>query len=151
MVKANGAVHPVDDEGREFLAKMRDGQGVRLEIKRVRNYRFLCKTMTLFKLAFDVWEPDPDGRHAVLGIQKEFERFRKDITILAGFFEESWGLDGRVRIEAKSLAYENMTEDEFGRVYSAVLTVIWDKVLRDLGRYRSPDEVESVVNELLRY
>lgn len=51
----------------------------------------------------------------------QFDRFRKDLTILAGFYGQTVRLDGSVRTEAKSLSYGNMDDEEFGRCYSALI------------------------------
>lgn len=51
----------------------------------------------------------------------QFDRFRKDLTILAGFYEQTVRLNGDIRTEAKSLAYANMDPDEFERCYSALI------------------------------
>lgn len=51
----------------------------------------------------------------------QFDRFRKDLTILAGFYEQTVRLNGEVRTEAKSLAYGNMEQEEFERCYSSLI------------------------------
>lgn len=51
----------------------------------------------------------------------QLDRFRKDLTILAGFYEQTVRLNGEIRTEAKSLAYGNMEPDEFERCYNAMI------------------------------
>jgi len=51
----------------------------------------------------------------------QFDRFRKDLTILAGFYVQTVRLNGDVRIEAESLAFANMNQDRFESVYSALI------------------------------
>jgi len=51
----------------------------------------------------------------------QFDRFRKDLTILAGFYEQTVRLNGEVRTEAKSLSYASMEPDEFERCYNAMI------------------------------
>jgi hypothetical protein len=69
---------------------------------------------------------------------------------IAGFFDAVTNLRGEVRLEAKSLAFHNMGEEEFERVYKAVLGVVWDRILRSKG-YESPEKVDAIVQELLRF
>ena len=124
FIKLNGALYPASDHDRELLTKIKAGEPVRLTFKRVRNYLFHRKWFALLNLAFDYWEPQGIG-------EKNFERFRKDITILAGHYEQTVRLNGEIRTEAKSIAFANMTEDEFEKLYSTSIEVIVKYVLKN--------------------
>lgn len=146
----NGALAPADEDARALLDKLKAGQGVRATIRRARNVRFHRKAFALFKLAFDVWEPVEPLEYKGVPVAKDFDRFRKDITIMAGFYKAVYNARGELRLEADSLSFASMDEDRFEQVFRAVLTVVWNRVLRNAG-YESPDEVERVVNELMRF
>ena len=145
----SGALAPADSETAAFLARLKLGQGLRAEVKRARNILFHRRMFALLNFAFDLWDC-----HALeyLGqpVAKSFDRFRKDITVLAGFYEAVTNLRGEVRLEAKSLAFHNMGDEEFERAYKAVLGVVWDRILRSKG-YESPEKVDAIVQELLRF
>jgi len=145
-----GALAPADEDARAVVGKLKAGQGVRATLRRVRNVKFHNKAFALFKLAFDVWEPMTPLEYKGLPVAKDFERFRKDITILAGFYKSVYNVRGEVRLEAESLSFAAMGEERFEAVYRAVLTVVWNRVLRSAG-YASPEDVEDVVNELMRF
>ena len=81
-----GALAPVDAEAREMVDKLKLGQGIQASVRRARNVRFHRKGMALFRLAYDVWEPLTPLEYKGLPVAKDFERFRKDMTILAGFY-----------------------------------------------------------------
>lgn len=50
------------------------------------------------------------------------ESFRKELTKLAGFTNTTYSLDGTgFVIEAKSLAFGSMEQDEFEQCYSALI------------------------------
>jgi len=51
----------------------------------------------------------------------QFDRFRKDLTILAGFYVQTVRLNGEIRTEAQSLAFASMDQEKFERVYSALI------------------------------
>lgn len=51
----------------------------------------------------------------------QFDRFRKDLTILAGFYVQTVRLNGEVRTEAQSLAYASMEQEKFERVFNALI------------------------------
>lgn len=145
-----GALAPADEEARALVEKLKAGQGVRATIKRARNVRFHRKAFALFKLAFDVWEPVTPLEYQGLPVAKDFDRFRKDMTILAGFYKAVYNARGEVRLEAESLSFASMDEERFEAVFKAVLAVIWNRVLKAAG-YASEEEVERVVNELMRF
>ena len=50
------------------------------------------------------------------------ESFRKQLTIQAGYFTQTYSLDGTgFVIEAKSLRFGNMEQEEFEACYSALI------------------------------
>lgn len=146
----NGALAPADEEARALIEKLKAGQGVRATIRRARNVKFHRKAFALFKLAFDVWEPVEPLEYKGVPVAKDFDRFRKDMTILAGFYKAVYNARGEVRLEAESLSFAAMSEERFETVFRAVLTVVWNRVLKAAG-YASEEEVERVVNELMRF
>ncbi|QFY42978.1 DUF1367 family protein [Candidatus Methylospira mobilis] len=145
----SGALIPHGDEAAELFRSLKVGHPVSVEIKRPRNYRFHKKMFALFKLAFDVWEPG-ELKYKGIVVEKEFNRFRKDMTILAGFCKPVYCINSEVRLEAESLSYSGMDADRFDLVYRAVRNVVWKHVLQHAG-YRSEAEVDRVVNELMGF
>ncbi|MBE5254540.1 DUF1367 family protein [Mixta mediterraneensis] len=121
MIKSAGGVFvPAFDHDLPRLAKFKNGEQYTLEAKLTRNPAFHRKAFALFNFCFQHWAADRAGlEHADEATQ--FDRFRKDLTILAGFYEQTVRLNGEIRTEAKSLAYANMEPDEFERCYSALV------------------------------
>lgn len=146
----NGALAPADTEASAFIEKLKTGQGVRATVRKARNVKFHRKAFALFKLAFEAWEPTTPLEYQGLPVAKDFDRFRKDMTILAGFYKAVYNARGEVRLEAESLSFSGMDDERFGQVFRAVLSVVWNRVLRAAG-YASEEEVERVVNELMRF
>lgn len=141
----NGTLAPNDDEAQDYLRKLKVGQGVQVKVTRTRNYRFLRKYFALLHLAFDQWEPEEvQTRHGITP-EKSFERFRKDVAILAGYYEAAYRLNGDVRIEAKSISFASMSEDEFEELYSKSIDVILRLVLKGM----TEDELRRSVEELV--
>ena len=122
--KLNGALHPINDTEREKLKAFKSGEGVRVKMTRVRNYQFLKKYFALLQLAYDYWEP-PEN---LVG-EKNFERFRKDVIILAGFYEQYVRVDGSTRVEPKSISFGSMSEDEFAELYTKTIDALVQYVL----------------------
>lgn len=149
----NGALAPASPDSQEALEQFRDGQELRVRITRTRNLAFHRKWFALVHFAYDYWEPpelqeDPEKRwQKKVRPQRNFDRFRKDLTILAGFYESFIRLDGSIRIEAKSIAFASMDEDEFEKLYSATIDVILEHVTPQY----SEEEVRSVVEQILSF
>lgn len=145
----SGHLAPADPETVEALAKVKLGAVFHGKFTRMRNPRFLAKFMCLIRLGFDSWDA-PQLEYKGQMVAKELTRFRKDVTVLAGHFDAVTTLKGEVRLEAKSLSFSNMDQDEFELVYSSVLTVLWDRIF-ELAGYKSKEDVDRVVSELLRF
>lgn len=125
---------------------IKNGEIVSAEVKRPRNYRFLKKYFTLMNYAFGVWEPDCleyNGQP----VGKSFKQFRKDITILAGYYTLTENIRGEVRAEAKSISFANMEEDEFSCLYSKTIDAILKHVLKNYTR----EDVDNVVDKIIGF
>ena len=139
LTKINGALHPASENDQELLKTIKQGQPVRVKLTRVRNYQFMKKWFALLNLAFDYWEP-PENHVG----EKNFERFRKDIIILAGFYESYVRLDGSTRVEPKSISFAKMSEDEFEELYDKTLDVIIKYALTSY----TGDMLRSIVDQV---
>lgn len=148
MKAPGGALVPADAQSKATLDKWKIGQAVRVKATRARNILFHRKFFAMLELAFDAWEPEAKDYHGTPAL-KNFERFRKDVTILAGFFTSTVNLRGEVRLEAESISFDKMDEDRFGLVYDRVAGVLLEKVLNAKGYDRA--ELDRVVNELLQF
>lgn len=141
---------PANEEAMAFRRKHhKPGQTVRADIVVPRNRKFHNKLMALFRLAFDQWTPDETKTYKGHRIEKDLTQFRKDVTILAGFYDVVWRVDGSMRIEAKSLAVDHMELDEFEQLYSSVINVLLEKVLNDKGFSKA--NVDDLVNRIVEY
>jgi hypothetical protein len=147
LMKASEVLVPYDEAAAGFIKKMKVGELAHSDFKRVRNYKFHKKYFALVMFAFDQWEPQGGLTYQGQPVMKNKERFRKDVAILAGFFESTVNLKGEVRLEAKSISFAQMDEIEFEALYSATLNVILSRVLT---RYSRAD-LDEVVEKLLRF
>jgi len=146
LLKINGAFMPAFESDRETTAKIKNGALVRAEIIQPRNAKFHRKMMALINLAFDAWEP-PEKEYKGMPVQKNFDRFRKDLVIAAGFYTVVANLKGEVRAEAQSISFAKMDEEEFSRVYNSVANVILQKVLTNYTK----DDLDRVVDQVLGF
>lgn len=146
MLRTPNGYIPADDAQAECLRRHKTGKLYRMEFKEVRNGKFLRKFFAMLNVGFDAFEP---GGKEWKGepVAKNFDRFRKDCTILAGFYEATYDINGGVKLEAKSIAFGNMDEDEFERVYSAVADVLLSRVLKNYTRA----DLDRVVDQILGF
>lgn len=146
MKGAGGALVPFDPMAAQYIAGLKAGYGVRLKATTVRNILFHRKFFAMLGVGFDAWET-PETEYEGMKVEKDFEKFRKDATILAGFFTPVYNMKGEVRLEAKSISFANMEADEFERLYSAVVNVLLRKVLKNYTR----EDLDEVVERILQF
>lgn len=145
-----GALVPATDEDADALRKIKAGAAVRVDVKMIRNYKFLQKWFTLAKYAFDIWaDTMPAGEYKGVQIKPNFERFRKDLVVLTGRFDAVYNARGEVRVEAKSISFASMSEDEFEALYSDTIDVILAKILA--GGRMTEEKLRAHVDNVLRY
>lgn len=134
---------------RQRLAGSEVGECVGLEYRHPRNAKFHRKFFALLKLGFDAWEPGRKRKtYRGKPVSKSFDAFREEVTILAGFYEQAFDLDGRMLLRAKSIKFGSMDDVEFGQLYEAVLDVLLKHVLTN---YKDRDEVDRVVEQLMEF
>jgi hypothetical protein len=143
--KVGGGLVGATEADIEYINKLKHNQVLSADFKKKRNSAFFRKWWALIDFAYEHWEPDlPDHK---LNPEKTFDRFRKDLTILAGYYTAEYRINGDVRIEAKSISFAKMEEEEFEQLYSNTINAILKHILKN---YTYAD-LDNVVNELLRF
>lgn len=125
------------------------GEMIKFDVIFPRNPYFHRKFFALLNTGFDAWEP-PRKRNKYKGIPvtKNFDNFREKVLILAGFCIQTFDLDGKFELKAKSISFAKMDEVQFEEVYSAVANVILEKVLTS---YKGREELDEVVERVLGF
>lgn len=131
----------------DALDSVQPGEVITVKYRKARNPRFHRKAFALFKFLFDAL-PEPDSikfrGHDVVPV-KDFDTVRKELTVMAGFYEVVGRVDGSVKLTAKSLSFASMDDEEFGRVYSALI----DVGLRILPYTMTGEELERAADNLI--
>jgi len=146
MRTPQGALIPADQQSMDAIAKLKVGVGIRATIKRENNLQFHRKLFVLANLGFDAWEP-PDVQYKGAKIEKNFDQFRDDITILAGFYTTSVRLNGDIKFTAKSWSFASMDQGQREDLYSAIINVILSRILTQYTR----EDLDSVVDQILGF
>lgn len=150
LIRTPSGFMPADDEAQDQIKKFRLGSLAKLDVVQMRNGAFFRKWWALVKLGYDYFI-DTCETQEFKGqqVRPEFERFRKDITILAGFYRPVWNVNGEMRIEAESLAWANMTEERFDKLYNATIEVLLNKVFNGKRMAAwTEEELRSVAEQI---
>lgn len=146
LAKTISGLQGFDPSTREWLDKLKTGDVIRADFKKARNPAFHRKGMSLLSLAYEYWQPgELSNQYGT--VEKNFDQFRKDLTILAGFFHQYVRLDGSIRIEAKSISFGSMDEEEFSKLYQSLLTVIIQRILPQYDE----EEVTNMADQFWSY
>lgn len=146
-----GTLMPASEADKEIIDKVKAGRVVNMKFTQTRNYQFFRKWWALANFAFDYWEPPelsdtPEkGWMKNVAPEKNMDRFRKDLTILAGYYEAHSRLDGTIRIEAQSISFGSMSEEEFEKLYSATIQVVLNKVCTQYTEEMLNDVIEQTL------
>jgi hypothetical protein len=154
VMTSNGQIRGYTQEDHKRYVAFRDksqameaGEFMRVKVTYPRNVKLHRKFFAMLNHGFEHWEPERGRKrlkHRGVVIAKSFELFRKDILILAGYGEASFDLKGRVKWDAKSIAFDKMDDETFQRVYVAVYDVLLNKVLVGYSR----EDFDRVLEEL---
>jgi len=143
-----GLLRPADANTSEIVTKWGIGAYVTGSFKKPRNPMFLRKFFALLDALYEQWEP-PESEYKGVMAQKSRERFREEITILAGYYDIVSSLKGETRVVAKSISFAGMDEETFGELYQAVVTVGFEKILAD--KNWTDDDLNAAVDRLLGF
>jgi hypothetical protein len=133
LSKQPGGVLVAMDEGQaDTLKQWPNDALVRCKVTRVRNPRFHRKFFALLTVGFEAFEPVREYKGYV--IEKNFDAFRDDIIIMAGYYIATYRPDGVMRLRPKSIAFSKMDEDTFADLYNKVATVLLNQVLTRYNR-----------------
>lgn len=133
----NLALKPADAQAEKYLTRVPFGESVVCKVNRPRNPGLHRKFFSLLSLVFENQERYSD-----------FQTFRHEIVMRAGYFQEHHHLTGKVSYVAKSLAYESMDESEFEEVYDKVCGVIIQYFWPEISK---ADLEEAVLDYMTEY
>ena len=137
--QAGGLLMPADDHTAEKMTKFKTGEQYPVDIKRTRNPQFHRKMFAFFNFCFEHWA----GGHEFQDETLQREEFRKELTKLAGFYDQVFDLHGNFTIVAKSLSFASMDQEEFERCYNALIQAAMSNI------FRSSDE--QTLNRLMSF
>lgn len=148
--KGTTGLLPACEEAIEWLRKKRGGALILVEPREPRNGGFFKKWFALVEMAYSYWADAAETlEFKGQPVRPSFTRFRKDVTILCGYYEAVTNLRGEIRIEAASISWASMDENTFGKLYDATIAVLLSKVFNGrVCREWSEGELRSVAQQI---
>lgn len=148
--KTQSGLVPADQECSDWFGKVKPGGVVTAEFKKKQNSLFHSKLFALLNLGFENWQPSVvqvriAGEPVVP--EKNFTRFRNDLTILAGYYRVVERLDGTTRVEALSLSYDKMEPEDREDIYSKFIDVLLANIYTGLDR----KDIDKMVQQYLEF
>ncbi|HUW76246.1 MAG TPA: DUF1367 family protein [Gallionella sp.] len=114
-----------------------------------RNGKFHRKYFALLDVGFDAWEPNRK-RKSYKGrpMEKNREQFREDIIIRAGYYVQTFDIDGKMTLRAQSISFAKMDDLKFEALYQATITVL----LRDVcEHYKTRANLDALVDQIMGF
>ena len=140
MIKhGGGLLIPVSELEAEKLSRIKTMTLVNAEIKQPRNHQFHKKVFAFFNFCFEHWQCEND----CFSHQKQFDVFRAQLTVLAGYYDTYHKIGGGVRVEAKSISYSAMTQDDFEQFFIALTNTAMKHI------FKSADE--NIYTQLIEF
>ena len=141
LTRSPFGLSPATDEDREKLKLLFQKEGYdevyEIDVRVSRNYRFHCKYMKLFRIA---WEYQNEDTHSFFG---NMDNWRESIETSVGCCKFEYSLERNEWLPRhKSISFENMEEKDFQDLYERVKYKLFSKWL--------PEGVEDDFFEALR-
>jgi hypothetical protein len=137
---------PTDELSAEAMESMPMNAEFKAELTRPRDLIRHKRAFALLKAVYNAWDVS-EREHKGQKVAKNIDSLREDMTILAGFYTVEYKWDGSLRLKAKSWAFANMEEEEFGQLYSRLIDVALTKILSNYSR----EDLDEQVNRILRF
>ena len=125
MIKMpGGSLTPASDIESEKMSRFKNVELYEVDIKLSRNIGFHRMTFKFFNHCFAYW----NDINEYIEERTSFDMFRKEMIVLAGYRNVYHTIDGGVRVEAKSISFSAMSQDEFEALYKALIRVAVSKI-----------------------
>lgn len=143
MTMTEHGLVPFGEEAEAWFNKQPIGSAMHGTITKIRNPRFHRKFFAMLNVAFKNYEwPKVETNYGRVTVS--FDLFRDFVICKAGHYEAALTPLGEVRVRPKSIAWDQMDEDEFQKLYSDVLDHI---LMNYLDRWTGHD-MEAAIQRM---
>lgn len=135
-----GALIPANEAEVERMKRFKTGGAYEIEIKQIRNYEFHKKVFAFLNFCFEYYVSRLDcAVH-----ERQFEVFRDELTVCAGYYEQFVTLRGTIRTEAKSISFSNMDQEEFEQYFNSLINAAIKHVFNNT-------KDQNIINQLYAF
>ena len=138
LLRHHGIFLPADQLSADAINELGGNGPYRAQLTKPRNLAFLRKFFALIRVGFESWEQHQDERASM-------DRFRKDLLVLAGYYDTRIAIDGSIHLEPKSISFAAMDETEFEQVYNDCVNVLLERVMILHSRKDIDRQVETIM------
>ena len=124
-----GMLSPASEEAATSLERFKSDEQYEIEIKLTRNPQFHAKVFAFFNFCFEHWVSDKE----YMSDKGQRDCFRRNLTVIAGYYDTYHTIKGETRIEAKSLSYASMTPEDFEECYKALIAAAIRTIFQGCG------------------
>jgi len=127
---------PIYEEDYEAKKKLKIGEDYVADIKLERNTKFLGKYMTFMKVSFSCLPESVQDEY----FGGKWENWRNELELVSGSYEPVFSfVTKKIEHRHKSIAFGNMSEEEFQDLYERVKNYAWSII----GKYVSVEMFEQ--------
>lgn len=139
-----GVLLPASEVESERLKRLKSGIVYEVDIKggEKRNRGYHGKIFLFMTFCFQYW----DGHNTDFQYQCEkaqFDSFRKNLTIASGYFDWVVGLNGEPMMQARSLSYDSMEQEEFEQCANAMINAAMATVFNNTNDEQILNRLQS--------
>ena len=146
-----GLFRPANQHDADAVRNISNGSVLNGKFVQPRNPKFHRKFFAMLGFFFELWEIPDDLEYKGIKPEKNYDQFRKDILILAGFRDMVATIKGEVRFVAQSISFASMGDDEFTEVYRLVFNTCWRHVMNTTIVKLTPEQAENNINQMLEF
>ncbi len=121
--KRDGRLEPADDRAKETLARVKDGDYVLVEVRRLRNPKFHRLFFAMLQLIYE-----NQSRY------RSVEQMLDAIKIYVGHYRTIRWRDGKEAYAPKSIAWSKFDETSFSVFYERVVDVVVTEIIPNVKR-----------------
>jgi hypothetical protein len=145
----SGALIPINDDEANKMTRFKTGDTIRGEFTVMRNGAFHRKAFSLLQLCYEKFcDNVAPSEYKGVAATPCFNTWREQFVILAGHYDVTFDIKGRVRLKAKSLSFAKCNQEEFEAIYSSLIDCALKHVYANTMTER---ELRDLVDQILRY
>lgn len=145
----SGALVPFSNEEADKMSRFKTGETIKGNFTVVRNGQFHRKAFSLLQLCYEKFCDNLDyAEYKGQEAKPCFDTFRENFVILAGHYDVTFDIKGKLRLKAKSLSFASCTQEQFEVIYSDLINCA---LKHTYGSSMTERQLRDLVEKILRY